>query len=97
MYRKDAMIRVGGFCEDFIGWGGEDDFQSFKTKMFLKWTESPAVCYHLWHAKVVPDMMYYQRNLQLLNRLVNMKPDEVQKYISSSATKIGMKNKYYDK
>ena len=97
MYRKDAIYKIGGFCEDFIGWGGEDDYQSFKSKLLLSWYECPARCYHIWHEKVKPEMMFYQRNLQLLNKLVTLTADETRKYISNSINKIGMKNKYYDK
>lgn len=97
LYRKESIQRIGGWDEQFLGWGGEDDFQTMKTKMFLKWIENQGKCYHLYHDKVKPDMMYYQRNLQLLNKLVNLKQDEVKKYITNSLTKIGLKNKYADK
>ena len=97
LYRKDSFMKLGGFCEDFIGWGGEDDYQTFKTKMFLTWTEAPNRCYHLYHDKVKPDMIYYQRNLQLLNTLIKMNQQETQRYINNSFSKTGLKNKYADK
>jgi predicted glycosyltransferase involved in capsule biosynthesis len=97
LYRKDSFMKLGGFCEDLIGWGGEDDYQTFKTKMFLTWTEAPNRCYHLYHDKVKPDMIYYQRNLQLLNTLIKMNQQETQRYINNSFSKTGLKNKYADK
>jgi glycosyltransferase involved in cell wall biosynthesis len=97
MFRKDSLMKIGGWSEDFISWGGEDDYQTFKTKMFLNWTESPNRCYHLYHDKVKPDMIYYQRNLQLLNTLVKMNQQETQRYINNSFSKTGLKNKYADK
>jgi len=97
MFRKDALMKIGGWSEDFIGWGGEDDYQSHKMKMFLTWTEAPNRCYHLYHDKVKPDMIYYQRNLQLLNTLTKMNQQETQRYINNSFSKTGLKNKYADK
>jgi predicted glycosyltransferase involved in capsule biosynthesis len=96
-YKKESIIRIGGFDQGFIGWGGEDNFQSHKTELFLKWFENPGKVYHLYHEKVKPDMTYYQRNLQLLNKLVNLTPDELKKYILNSFPKYGLKNSYCDK
>jgi hypothetical protein len=97
MFRKDSLFKVGGFDENFIGWGGEDDYQSFKIKQLLTHIELPNRCYHLYHEKVKPDMMFYQRNLQLLNKLVIYTPQDTIKYIQNSSPKNGLKNKYADK
>ncbi len=97
LYRKDAIQRIGGWDESFLGWGGEDDFQTMKTKMFLKWIENPGKVFHLYHDKVKPDMIYYQRNLNLLNQLIKLQQEDIRKYINNSLNKIGMKNKYADK
>lgn len=97
MFRKDALQKIGGWSEDFIGWGGEDDYQSHKIKQLLTWTQVPNRCYHLYHEKVKPNMMYYQRNLQLLNKLVNITVDETRRYVQNSLPKNGFKNKYADK
>jgi len=94
IFRRDAIQRIGGWHEDFIGWGGEDDFQSVKVKNFLNWHENPATCYHLYHERTSPDMKWYQRNLQLLQKLSAMNPEELKKVINNVATKSGMKNKY---
>jgi hypothetical protein len=93
MYKKSSIIKIGGWCEDFIGWGAEDDFQAQKTKMFLKYFENNGKCYHLWHERGVPEQIPYQRNLQLLNKLISLNPQDMQKHISASIQKIGMKNK----
>lgn len=94
IFRKDAYLNIGGYNEDFVGWGGEDDYQAIKVKTFLKWHEVPGRCYHLFHEREAPDMKWYQRNIQLLNKLREMKPDEISKLISVSLPRIGMKNKY---
>lgn len=94
IFRKEAIEKIGGWHEDFIGWGGEDDFQSVKVKAFLTWHENKAKCYHLHHERTVPDMRWYQRNLSLLQKLSAMKKEELQRVIGSSAPKSGLKFKY---
>jgi len=96
MFRKDAALKIGGASQEFLGWGAEDDHLSFKIKGLLSWYEAPGTCYHLYHSKVVPDMTYYQRNLQLLNKLVQMNRDELIRYVAGTSNKIGMLN-YYDR
>ena len=94
MFRKDAISKIGGFCEEFIGWGGEDDYQTMKVKNFLTWTELKYRCYHLYHEKAQPDMKWYQRNLQILNNASKLTKEELSRQISASMNKIGMINKY---
>jgi len=94
IFRREAIQRIGGWHEDFIGWGGEDDFQSVKVKAFLNWKENSAKCYHLYHERTAPDMKWYQRNLQLLQKLGAMSKDDLRKVMNSMAPKSGMKNKY---
>jgi predicted glycosyltransferase involved in capsule biosynthesis len=94
IFRIEAIHRIGGWHEDFIGWGGEDDFQSVKVKNFLNWHENQAKCFHIYHDRTAPDMKWYQRNLQLLQKLGAMNKDELQKVINNVVPKSGMKNKY---
>ena len=93
LFRKEAIMRIGGWNEDFWSWGGEDDFQSIKVKQLLSYTELQAKCYHLYHERVQPDMKWYQRNLQILQKTSNMDKSQLQKIILNQLPKIGMKNK----
>jgi predicted glycosyltransferase involved in capsule biosynthesis len=92
MYRKEAIYKIGGFDQSFIGWGGEDDFQSHKSKIFLTCYEQSATCYHLWHERGAPEQKWYKRNLDLLNKLISLNKNDLQKHINNSLPKIGMKN-----
>jgi glycosyltransferase involved in cell wall biosynthesis len=95
--RREACFRIGGFSsEQFIGWGAEDNFMSHKIMKYLTWKECEYKCYHLWHPRVVPDMKYYQRNLELLNRLVVLNDSELKNYIRHEGGKLGLKNKFID-
>ena len=94
IFRRDALQRIGGWHEDFIGWGAEDDFQSVKVKNFLTWAEVPGKCFHLYHDRTAPDMKWYQRNLQLYQKLAVMSKEDLQKVINTITPKSAMKNKY---
>jgi predicted glycosyltransferase involved in capsule biosynthesis len=94
MFRKNSIFKISGWDENFIGWGGEDDFQAIKVTNFLKWHESPYKCYHLYHDRDVPDQKWYQRNLQLLQKFSKLNKEDIVKVIQNSNQKIGMKNKY---
>lgn len=97
MFRRDAIEKIGGWCEDFIGWGGEDDHQTSKVKQHLSNFECDFRCYHFFHQQEKKNDFYYQRNLQLLERLNSMTPDENIKYINNTKSKSGFKNKFADK
>lgn len=94
LYRKEAAFRIGGWNERFIGWGGEDNYQEFKTKNLLTWTENKSRCYHLWHSRTPPDARLYSRTMELLNKLISMPMNDVLKVINNDIPKIGAKNKY---
>ena len=94
MFRKDSISKIAGWNEDFIGWGGEDDYQTLKVHNFLSWTELRAKCYHLYHDREQPEQKWYKRNLDLLSKTSQMDKTQLQKVIANQLTKIGMKNKY---
>jgi cellulose synthase/poly-beta-1,6-N-acetylglucosamine synthase-like glycosyltransferase len=94
MFRKDAIQRIGGWNENFIGWGGEDDFVSIKVQHFLNWKQMEAKCYHLFHSRPQPDMNLYQKNLQLHNTYLNMTKEELSKQLYKDVARNGLKNKY---
>ncbi len=94
IFRKDAIMKIGGWNEDFIGWGAEDDFVSHKVKQFLNWHQLPHKCYHLYHSRTQPNMESYQRNLNLLNQLVALPKEELIKVVNKSLQRNGMLNKY---
>ncbi len=94
MYKRASLNKIGGWCEDFIGWGGEDDAQSYKTKKLLQWVEAPAKSYHLWHTPETPITSLYQRNLQILNQIQQMDENMLNKFIQNSIPRTGLKNRF---
>lgn len=96
LFRSESVSRVGGWAENyFVGWGGEDDFQTFKVKKLgLKTKEMPYKAYHFWHPKQEIDSTSYHRMLVQLQQLVQLDDAKLQAHISSTLPKIGMLNKY---
>ena len=94
IFRKEAILKVGGWCQDFIGWGAEDDFQTIKVENFLSSHEQKGRCFHLYHDRDAPDQKWYQRNLQLLQKYKKLNKNELFNLINNSNKTLGMKNLY---
>ena len=94
LFRKDAITKIGGWSEDFIGWGGEDDFQTIKVHNFLTWHEAKARCFHLHHNRGNIDQDQYGKMLQMLQKMSAWNKDELVKYINGTHPKNGLLNKY---
>jgi glycosyltransferase involved in cell wall biosynthesis len=93
MYRKDSIYRIGGWSERFFGWGCEDNYQEYKTKGILTWTENKARCYHLFHSRGIADQNLYYRMLDIMNKLMSVPIEDTKKMVQSEIPKIGMINK----
>lgn len=73
VFSREAFEKVGGWDEDFVGWGGEDDMMTFKVEAAgLRTASMPFRCYHLWHQRSAPDPVMYSRTLGLLRSRVAM-------------------------
>ena len=94
MFRKDALRKIGGWSEDFIGWGGEDDFQTVKVENFLTHYENKAKCFHFHHGRSPINQQSYQQMLQMLQKMKSWTKDEMVRYINHTSPKNGMINKY---
>lgn len=67
IFSRSAVECVGGWDEDFVGWGGEDDIMTFKVVAAgLKSALMPFKCYHLWHARAPLDPYAYSRTIRTL-------------------------------
>ena len=95
IFTKDSLERIGGWPEEFFGWGAEDDAMSIKVKQLLKWKENDNKCYHLYHQRVNPDMQWYYRNLQIYNNYLQSSKEQLDSYINSIKPLIGDKNRKF--
>lgn len=95
IFKKEALEKIGGWPEEFFGWGAEDDAMSIKVKHFLKWKEIDNNCYHLYHQRVQPDMRWYKRNLQIYHSYINSNKESLYQYIDITKPLIGDKNRKF--
>jgi len=98
LFTRESFNKVGGWNEDFIGWGGEDDFMTLKVEALgMKTKEMPYKIYHLYHTRDNLDWAFYQRNLMMLNQAKGVDKPMVESYVSQILPLIGDKNKYFQK
>ena len=96
-FKKDDFYKISGWCEEFEGWGGEDDFQTWKVKNWVKWFEVDGNVYHLYHPRPQIDQNVYRNNLSILQQVWKGDPHKTTAWINSSRPFIGDKDKYVDK
>lgn len=66
LFSREGFEKIGGWNEEFWGWGAEDDFMTIKVEFFLKYLNRDGKCYHMNHEKAAIDRNLYYRNLQIL-------------------------------
>jgi hypothetical protein len=95
VFSREAFKRVGGWDEEFVGWGGEDDMMSFKVEVAgLKTASMPYRCYHLWHHRSPPDPVQYSNALRLLHSKVTIGGHAVLDMAIKSFQECGDKDKF---
>lgn len=95
IFRKESIIKIGGWPEEYSGWGGEDDFLTVKVNNFLTYNEQKGRCYHLYHTRNI-DQQQYQNTIKMLQQMRNWDKNQLTRYIGQVAPKIGMRNKCDD-
>lgn len=95
MFSKNALEKIGGWPEEFFGWGAEDDAMSIKVKHFLKWKENIYDCYHIYHIKQAVYQDFYHRNIGLYQQYLNATKEQLIEYIEKTKHIIGDINKKY--
>lgn len=89
--RKKPFFYVGGWPEEFIGWGGEDDVFSYKVDRFLTRTSHFAHIYHLPHERSVYDWYNhpeYKNNCDRMNLVLQMADNELVEYCEKSKQRL---------
>lgn len=91
VFRKDAIQKIGGWNESFIGLGGADEFLSHKVKNFLTSNVLPISAYHFFHNKIDTNPV----NEKILQQMVGISKEDLVRSVNMSAQKTGMRN-FYD-
>ena len=70
MFSNEKFEKIGGYNENFLGWGGEDvDIcnRSYKVNRVLKIPDIDAICWHLHHNNTVrTENPHYKDNLKIM-------------------------------
>ena len=94
-----AFRECGGWDEQMIGWGGEDDLMSNKiVKLGIRYAFLPFAAHHLWHERgpPAPDAeAQYQRNLLRLDRVFRMPAGALRSEVSLNQSSAGRWQAFY--
>ena len=94
MFKKSCLERIGGWIEDFWGWGAEDDAESYKVfTLETIYFQCENRSYHLYHPRPMPNLKQYSKNLNLLDQLLKLDKIRLENYIALVKHEIGDVNK----
>ena len=92
-FSKETYDKVGGFDEEFVGWGAEDDAFVFKIRRVTGKRElrcKGGTVLHLWHKKVNDqsylDGLRYKKNRAYCSLIRRMTDDEFNRYLGKETT-----------
>ena len=92
-FSKETYDKVGGFDEEFVGWGAEDDAFVFKIRRVTGKRElrcKGGTVLHLWHKKVngqsYLDGLRYKKNRAYCSLIRRMTDDEFNRYLGKETT-----------
>ena len=94
IFKRESIVKIGGWNENFVGWGAEDDEITIRVKKYLKWAEAEGSCYHLYHDRPAPDKNDYNKNLNLLKSIYELTDEQRVVMINKMAKNSGLLNKY---
>lgn len=94
LFKREAINKIGGWNEDFIGLSQENQFQDLKIKTLLNYKELDYTGYHLFHNQDAPDFTFSQRNNQIMDTYRQSDSELLKQHIGQTYYKIGFKNKY---
>lgn len=78
-FTREGYAKIGGYDEEFIGWGGEDNACSHKIEYLLTSYEIKGHCWHMSHSRVMSNEVHpdYNNNIIYLNKLISMNIGEL--------------------
>lgn len=89
--QKKSFIRIGGFDENIIGWGGEDDALTYKISALTRYIGNDSTAYHLYHDRGVNGLPYhahYDKNVEILLKVSGMSTKELVDYCEECRKKL---------
>jgi len=80
---RNLYYKIGGYDEQFVGWGHEDDAFLYKANKLIGVEYLENTIYHLYHEYGIPTLTTNER-ITLLNKLKEMTDVELLKYIENN-------------
>jgi len=92
---RETYNKIGGWDEQFEGWGRHDDFMTIKLVKVAQCKEilAPLSGIHLWHP-IMPDFSLKEPTILLYNRYCQYTLDQLKDLISKNINFIGNPLKY---
>jgi predicted glycosyltransferase involved in capsule biosynthesis len=88
MFNKDLFIKTGGYNENFIGWGCEDNeivtrLNKLNHKTYRD-TNIKSICFHLFHRNAQrAENPFFQHNSNEWDKIKKINKEDLEKYIST--------------
>jgi hypothetical protein len=93
IFKKEAIDRLGGWNEDMIGLGYENEFNEIKVNKLLRYKQMDYTGYHLFHHADNTPQNLLERNKQILDVYKN-DTNLIHQHIQQTLPKIGTLNRF---
>jgi hypothetical protein len=93
IFKKDTIYKIGGWNEDMIGLGFENEFNELKLKKMLNYKPMEYVGYHIFHHPDPTPPSLFERNKQILEVYKN-DTNMIQQHIQQTFPKIGISSRF---
>jgi hypothetical protein len=94
LFKRDALNKIAGWNEDFIGSVHENRFQEVKITKMLNTKKLNLIGYHFHHQNTIPNFQFEQRNKQIFDHYSDADINKLLNHINVVASKIGQSNKF---
>lgn len=94
IFKKDALYKIGGWNEDFLGNGFENKFQDKKIVDLLSYRQLDFTGYHFYHNTDQFDFNLQQRNQQIMDFYKDSDVSKLNQHVQMTIGRIGSINKY---
>lgn len=90
-FTKDGYLKIAGYDEDFVGWGGEDNACTHKIFNMLTYCEVDGYCWHMHHDRTISNNLHndYENNLKILSKIESMSKRQLNMYCINKRKKYG--------
>jgi predicted glycosyltransferase involved in capsule biosynthesis len=94
IFKRDSLLRIGGWNEDFFGGNDDNEFQEMKVKKMLNWKQMDFDGSHISHGFSGWDKSLLSRNEELM-KFIKTQPDSFYpQHVQLVLPKIGYQNRF---